>query len=218
MALGGTSMLTALLALALQVSPQSEAAIMPLEAGASWVFSVRVRWTLSDSNQVQSASIRWEMRITEVHESEGIRAAVVRGFPFQLAWYEPGKQPGFDVLVKRSGGLWLAQAHSEDEARELAKRAVAGEATGELLLRFPVRVGDCVGGDLDRTDGRYCWSVERRVKERGVSGWEIAYRTNPDHQLVHLVPGLGITRFTYEHHGTVASATARLVRYTPGRR
>jgi hypothetical protein len=54
--------------------------------------------------------------------------------------------------------------------------------------------------------------------EQGVPGWEIAYRTNPDHQLLRLVPGLGIRGFTYEHHGTVASATARLVRYVPGRR
>ena len=78
-------MLTALLALALQIAPQSGAAIVPMEAGASWVFSARVRWTLPDSNQVRRSSIRWEMRITEVHESEGIKAAVVRGFPFQLA-------------------------------------------------------------------------------------------------------------------------------------
>jgi len=118
-------MLTALLALALQIAPQSGAAIVPMEAGASWVFSARVRWTLPDSNQVRRSSIRWEMRITEVHESEGIKAAVVRGFPFQLACYEPAKRPGFDVLVKRSDGLWLAGAKSEEEAKELAKRAVA---------------------------------------------------------------------------------------------
>ena len=211
-------MLTALLALALQITPQSGAAIVPMEAGASWVFSARVRWTLPDSNRVRRSSIRREMRITEVHESEGIKAAVVRGFPFPLAWYEPGERPGFDVLVKRSDGLWLAGANSEEEAKELAKRAVAGEAIGEMLLRFPVRVGDCVGGDPDRTDGRYRWSVERRIKEQGVPGWEIAYRTNPDHQFLRLVPGLGITGFTYEHHGTVASARARLVRSVPGRR
>ena len=207
-------MLNALLAVAVQ----GALAIVPMDIGASWLFAVDVRWTVPDSNQVRTASIRWETRIIEVFEAEGIRVAVARGFPFQLAWYEPGKQPGFDVLVARSDGLFLAEAKSEDEAKEAARRAVAGELPGRQFLRIPARVGDCVGGDPDRTDRRYCWSVERRIKERGVLGWEIAYRTNPDHMLVRVVPGVGITRFTYQHHGTVASAEARLVTYSPGRR
>lgn len=199
----------------------SAPAIIPMDVDASWLFAADVRWTIIDSDRVRKASIRWEMRITEAFESDRIRAAVVRGFPSQLAWYEPGKQPGFDVLVARPDGLFLAEATSEDEAREIAKRAVAGKPTGEMFLRIPVRVGDCVGRDPeapDRTDNLYCWYVERRVKERGVSGWELSYRTMPAHEFIDIVPGLGVTRFIYEHHGTVASVDARLVSYSPGRR
>ena len=55
---------------------------------------------------------------------------------------------------------------------------------------------------------------------RGVAGldpgrlwrqYRVAYRTIPGHVLIYFVPGLGITRYVYDHHGTPASTDVRLI-------
>jgi len=43
----------------------------------------------------------------------------------------------------------------------------------------------------------YCWSVE----PDGDGGFDIYYRTRPDVTVYHLVPGRGITNFSYHHNG-----------------
>jgi hypothetical protein len=53
--------------------------------------------------------------------------------------------------------------------------------------------------------------------QRGDSAFSIAYRSLPDHQTLVFVRGLGIVEYTYDHHGTVASARARLVDFSRGR-
>ena len=38
-----------------------------------------------------------------------------------------------------------------------------------------------------------------------------AMRTNPEHEIVTFVPGVGITAYVYAHHGTVSEVNVRLV-------
>ena len=47
--------------------------------------------------------------------------------------------------------------------------------------------------------------------------WQIVYRSLPDHQIMEIAEGLGIVRYVYEHHGTVASVDARLVLFRASR-
>jgi len=85
----------------------------------------------------------------------------------------------------------------------------------------------CWGGDVEREDGRYCWRVEKeQTAKRRIKGlaehhpftvYSIAYRTNPDHQILDIAPGLGITRFIYVHHGTVATVDIHLVKFASPR-
>jgi hypothetical protein len=103
------------------------------------------------------------------------------------------------------------------EAEEMASHPFEKNGA-EQILKFPVHVGDCVGGDAERTDRSYCWSVEREITEKRGRGWEIINRTRPDHVILRFVPGVGITRYVFEHHGTVASADARLVAISPDNR
>jgi hypothetical protein len=137
---------------------------------------------------------------------------VISGLPTDLAWYQPGKPPGYSVLVETASGVFETSAGSKLEAEDLAKKAVGGAQVGEQLLRLPVRAGDCLDSDnIGRTDGMYCWFVQGRVKDTNGPAWDLIYRTNPDTATVRIVPGVGVTRYSYEHHGTVASADARLI-------
>jgi hypothetical protein len=73
----------------------------------------------------------------------------------------------------------------------------------------------------DRPDGFYAWIVESAIPPvrgaswsplaHGASGWRLAYRTLPDHELLDFAPGVGITRYVYSHHGTVAETNVRLL-------
>ena len=95
------------------------------------------------------------------------------------------------------------------------------------MLPGILRVGRTFGGERSarhRPDKWYRWHVEeaRCVQLRGVSGidparqwreYRIGYRTNPAHVLVYFVPGLGITRYVYRHHGTPASTDVRLIEF-----
>lgn len=99
-------------------------------------------------------------------------------------------------------------------------------ALDDLLLRFPLVVGTLYGRDQsERDDTFYAWYVEsaepigadlRRIGARGAdSVVTLTYRTLPDHQIMTFVRGLGLAGYTYVHHGTVATAEARLTAFTP---
>jgi hypothetical protein len=46
--------------------------------------------------------------------------------------------------------------------------------------------------------------------------YSLEFRTNPDDTEFSFVPGIGITKYNYHHHGTVADTELRLVEFHPG--
>jgi len=72
-----------------------------------------------------------------------------------------------------------------------------------------------------RPDGRYCWVVasSRKASLSGLAGVEsgnrdefvLEYWTNPDNIRFTFVPEVGITKYEYHHHGTVADTELQLV-------
>ena len=78
-----------------------------------------------------------------------------------------------------------------------------------------------------RPDKWYQWHVEaaRCVQIAGIPAvdakrrrreYRIGFRTCPAHEIVHFVPGIGITRYVFSHHGTVAEADVRLIEFRRG--
>jgi hypothetical protein len=167
------------------------------------------------------------MEALAVVTNASARAVVVRGLPAELTGYKPGLKPGYDVLLIAGNGVYRFEASTEGaasaKARELLKTGNSGLAEADELIALPLARGKAWAGDTDRRDHWYCWHVEEegrgrpRVKSSPVAGavptWLIAYRTNPDHQIMEIAEGLGITRYVYEHHGTVQSVDARLVEF-----
>jgi hypothetical protein len=98
--------------------------IIPLDEGTEWTYSVNVSWTVD--NSVRSDTIQWRTRVLKSFESANTVAAVISGFPDDLDWYEPGKSPGYAVLVETDTGLFETSAKSEQEAEGTAKKAANG--------------------------------------------------------------------------------------------
>jgi hypothetical protein len=201
---------------------------LPLEKGMRWEYEGKVEWTVMNSTKVLSTNINWVMEVVDVKERGAIRASVVHGLPDELAWYEPNRMPGFSVLLSVTNHVYRISASSEKDGETLARRftreAYKLPSSAEEWLAFPLAKGKRWARDTDRVDNNYCWHVQgKKMKHLQISGypakhpaavWTLIYRTNPDHQIVDFVEGLGITRYVFAHHGTVASADVRLVSFS----
>jgi len=195
-----------------------------------------VSWTvLKPSDGAQRAHVRWTTEVIDSFESKYGKVAVIRGYPDNLAWGEPDRPPTYCVLINITNGVYRIKARNREEAlhraREIASACRRGPdllSEDSQILDLPLAVNKRWGGDTAREDAWYCWHVEsqtqRRLTVKGAPAsqpatvFTLAYRTLPDHQIVELCPGLGVIRYLYVHHGTVASADVRLVEFKRARR
>ncbi len=101
-----------ILAAAQSVFAQSQD-IVPLKAGSIWKYRGRACWTIADSTRTKCSNIRWEMRVLQSVTENGKTAALVAGFPLDLAWYDPTTKPGYTVVSEDSQGLYFKSASSK---------------------------------------------------------------------------------------------------------
>jgi hypothetical protein len=181
-----------------------------LGEGSSWTYSAAVSWTVPGTSEVRSATIPWKCWVERSATSGARTVAVVRGYPAELAWYQPGQEPGYTVVVHDGTGLYVAQVDGPKEAADRFQRALRGEPVGEQLYRYPLKAGDCLRppDEPAREDRLYCWQVESRKGTR----WTVSQRTNPSHEILDFDARGGIIRYQYAHHGTVSTVDARLTK------
>jgi hypothetical protein len=173
--------------------------------------------------------VRETLEVLQVLTSGDAFAAVVRGFPMDLAWYRPGLKPKISVLMCRNGRLYQHTSRGVKPALAQARLLLADRTyppRDEVpFLDLPLQPGKVWGYDLGRDDAMYRWQVDgteaKPFSAPGVARgaafpmFTATFRTNPDHMSVEFAPGVGITGFSYEHHGTVARTKVHLVSYRP---
>ncbi len=189
--------------------------VFPNTPGTVWSYKAAVQWTVLGSNAVRSAHLDWEMSVLSSQSSGATTVTVLQGFPGDLSAYKPGLKPGRTLWTTSGDGLYLQTLSAEEDLKSAVAEALKGPPAGDRILKSSPQVGDCLGNEPDRHDGKYCWSVERKITRQGRAGWSIAYQTLSDQERIEVVPGLGITGYEYEHHGTVASVKAAGFRSSP---
>ena len=202
---------------------------MPLRAGVKWVYKGKVEWT--QGSKEKSALVTWTTAVVATFKGQGSLVTVVRDYPGRLAWYEPGQPHRYDILVSAGNRLYRYRAETLGADNQSAAVALAqgmargavktNESLDDLLFEFPLAIGKRWGGDPDRDDRMYCWTIDdaksKTIHASGIRAgrrypvYTMAYRTNPDHEFIDFAPGIGIIHFIYGHHGTVAAADVRLV-------
>lgn len=201
---------------------------LPLKRGTSWTYRARVAWDAGGGREGRQ-TVRWTTTVVRVLSSDSAVAATVRGWPDDLAWWEPQKSATISVIYCTRGRIYLLHPQP-DSAQALAASLLSGArhpGEDDVLLELPLRTGHLYGRDAaERNDTFYAWFVEsaesippavRRMRpDLGDSLYTVVYRTNPDHTILGVVPGLGIAHYVYVHHGTVAEADAWLVGYEEG--
>jgi hypothetical protein len=236
----GASMFLAIGAIALcgaPVTAQSDAQIFPMQKGTRWIYRGEIAWQAAgEGAKVHTSRLDWKMEIVDSVLRGRYKEALVLGHPSDLTWYEDGREPGCYILIgvdDRRFYLNRCKPFASREKLMLSDGDLNALIDEEhLILKFPLRQGDSFGNNPGRevNDGMYAWFVQAVRKAalfdvRGVSSavprteYVLTYQTNPDHQIDTYVPGIGLTAYTYSHHGTVSEVNVKLVEFhSPGQK
>jgi len=202
----------------------------PLREGAYWIYKGIVRWTIVDSLEIAEKEIIWKMEVKRVFQRNDIYGYEMLGAPWDLAWYEDGKEPSDYGIIQAGGNFY--QTSIEVVRRLMDESDYLGNLVGEydIFLDVPLISGKkfCDLGSITRPENMFCWIVgdEIQVNVTDIKGvafsdsileYPIYYGTNPDHSIMHFIPGVGISGYEYHHHGTVSDVEVRLIEYHSGK-
>jgi hypothetical protein len=202
----------------------------PLTEGTAWVYKGTVRWTAVGTPTVTTTNVEWRTEVRRVIQHVAIRAAIVTGFPADLNWSNGNPKPQDSLLVEADAKFYLIAGELDEAIHRLEDPAddLAGLLRDDnLLLQWPLKLNMkfCDPEGMERADNRYCWFVADAgaATLKGIVGasagghteFVLQYRTNPDDTEFNFVPEIGITKYSYHHHGTVADTELQLVEFHP---
>lgn len=203
----------------------------PISPGTYWVYRGHVRWTQVGGNHVSDAEITWRTEIRKVIAHGDTLGIVINGFPFDSAWADDHATPSDSLLVESNGKFYfLGDERFQPAIRRLEQPSDSLDdlfSKDDLILEWPLTKGQkfCDTSGMARTDDRYCWVVASSTKTAllGVAGvakrnhveFALEYWTNPDNTRFVFVPDVGITKYEYHHHGTVADTNLDLAEFHP---
>lgn len=204
---------------------------LPMSPGTYWIYRGTVRWTHQNSDQVSDAPITWRTENRRLIQHGDVHGIVITGFPFDSAWSDDQPKASDSLLIESKGKFyWITDARFQQAVSRLEQSSdsLGGLFTDDdLVLEWPLRRGQkyCDADGMARPDQNYCWVVTSSGKTSlaGIAGVEsgdrdefvLEYRTNPDNTRFTFVPGVGITKYEYHHHGTVADTELHLVEFHP---
>ena len=205
----------------------------PLRKGSYWVYKGEVVWASNEDGGVSRRSVTWKMEVIDVVSRGDVEVAILKGHPQDLTWYQEGDIPGNYLIVQRAKKYYLV---TEDRIDNILSR-VKNEHDAlddlvfedELFLDVPLEISKVFGPEeqLRRSDLAYVWYVSNKAKvdleyldflniPTETMQYRLIFNTIPDDTSVDFVPGVGIVRYKYFHHGAIAEADFKLVEYFSG--
>lgn len=191
----------------------------PLNKGNQWVYEANIKYHDKITDSLLETKIEWTMEVVDTLHHGPLFAAVIKGFPTDLVWFEGKAERGNLVLLQDSNKTYLCTAESIDSLiariRNPKDSLIDLQNSQEILFDLPLTKGKTWGADPEmpqREDSMYAWVVKKAATD--TSAGEIQYMTNPDHSIFQFQPGVGITGYYFEHHGTVMELKMKLIRKT----
>jgi hypothetical protein len=172
------------------VSKQQVGDPLPIAKGATWTYDVAIR------TESGTQKLRWTTEVVDAYEGDGVRAYRVKGWPDDLASFDPPAAKLTTLVRSFDNYLW-------------STKTVATLDGAKPWFTWPLIDGQRICSD---PGSRYCWQVS---VEKG--RYNLLLRTNPDDSTYELTPGIGLTRYIYHHHGSRLDIDAKLVERTPPR-
>ncbi len=194
-----------------EADPGNAFSLLPDTPGTVWIYAGEATGFDGAGNRPVKRKVESTVTLETVERAKAAALYRFRGFFGELS--SAGETPAPRLLLVRRDGLYAPFVEAPEKASPGSLFNAVGPA--DLFLPVPFKVGTRFGeaGMMKiHPPGRYSWLVESAfpfdlatVKGAGqgkVTGYRLVYHTNPDSQTLDFVPGLGVTRFTYEHHGT----------------
>lgn len=215
------------------VKPVAEHRFLPLVPGTYWVYQGTVEWGPdSDTDKSTTTNVSLTSKVERVFENSEFTMAVVSGFPSDQDWATGQVEPKRSLLIEnRKHEVFLDALPPNFDFAKLEKDPAALAnliSEDNLLFRWPLKKGLKFGDaeSVKRDDDMYCWIVleQQRKNLDEIKGLDsrqaevslLRYATNPDDTEMELSPGIGVLRYEYHHHGTVANTSLRLVEFHSG--
>jgi hypothetical protein len=167
---------------------------LPLKKGAKWTYEVTVKRFDVDTDRQTISRIAWTTEVLDAHESNGVVAYRVKGWPSDL---DSDQAPvATEKTLLRHGNAFLFGATADPSL---------DGATG--WFSWPVMDGRKI---CPSTQDVYCWQVTAID-----NGYSLSLYAGPDEQTFELEPGTGVSRFHFKR--PTNEVEAKLVTYTSGR-
>ena len=196
---------------------RSNAVIFALKAGNYWEYS----------GKFNDKKVTCRIEVKQVVTQGRLTFALMRGFPADVMDGEDWEASVWGLLVVDGGHYYKVSGPRIDTiANEMLRKDVihSGLVTdADLFLEALCDTGQIFGeaSQLTRDDGNYFWKVTEKhafeassIKGLKISGnfdrYTIHYQTVADDVTMDVVPGIGIARYRYCHHGTPGELDLKL--------
>lgn len=205
--------------LALVAALLSSPPLYPLAEGSKWTYAAHVTYQVDGAKKEKD--LTWTVEVKKRLAAAPLEVWQVEGHPRELSFYEEGRKPALYCVVRQGEEQHVLDATPLEQ--------VAAAISPDTLEFKPPYTPGAMYGDpeqIKNTPGRNCWVVEdAKADAKDVKGapaatgpaFAVRMTTNPDHTIVTVVPGIGVVRHEYVHHGTPGDATLKLIEYTPGK-
>lgn len=208
---------------------------IPLNEGNWWQYKVSYAYSEYDAEKdkevVYKSTIQVKIEILKVAKYKDVTVALFSDIPGGLFGgkatlfvadnkdYYWTDEEVFDLVVKKDGKIKIEDL-GDKTMGNFGDKASGGKIKW-LELSLPLtknKLFYCDEMDKSRGDNYYCFWV-RSIKPAkqeyfpGKDEYEIAYYTLPDESHSYYVDGVGLTYYSYSHHGSLNEQRWNLQRY-----
>ncbi len=192
--------------------------IIPLKQSNCWVYK----------GNYNNKPVTLNIRVSEVKKRGSLTFATLKGFPTDILGGEDWEPSEWGLLVTADQHYYKFISPKTDSVRKSIldrNNILAGLfSDSELFLEELVDTGQTFGeaSQMTREDLNYFWRVTDRhaFEASSIRGlkllgpfdrFTVNYKTLADDMTIDVVPGIGIVRYRYSHHGTPGELDVKLV-------
>ncbi|HYW53417.1 MAG TPA: hypothetical protein VE826_05580 [Dongiaceae bacterium] len=211
------------------VSAGDDAEVIPFVAGTAWTYQALLKWT-DPPNTLRRSEVRWTSIVIDAFDHGDVAGALLQGGVWDLAWWSRDQRPGIYEALRVGTRYYLLRDVSRSAfaaVKTAGRSALPANLDQHVWFDVPLTKGRVLRPrDMGRRDDtNYGWWIESagpaRLEVPGLRGaarkaFRLSYDTLASEQHDTIVPGVGITAFTYVHNGTLAEAYAHLIAFRRG--